>query len=199
MLLVLHWLYLLNKHRSLDQRWRAFLAKLLVTNWISCRTSSPPVSLHLKGALPTGALHWLIPGSQGSLFTSCSSPWSLPASELWRLLPTYKFATSRKSPTQHARNRVKSWVSSKADDVDRYSSFYLVWFYFIPVLLNAWKIYRNSLCCIGVCGGRHSGWIGQRGGEKKGWIYETDSQTERTDLWLPRGKGWGRDGLGVWD
>ena len=29
---------------------------------------------------------------------------------------------------------------------------------------------------------------------------ETDSQTQRIDLWLPRGKGvWGRDGLGVWD
>ena len=28
---------------------------------------------------------------------------------------------------------------------------------------------------------------------------ETDSQTQRTDLWLPRGRGWGRDGLGVWD
>ena len=26
---------------------------------------------------------------------------------------------------------------------------------------------------------------------------ETDSQTQRTDLWLPRGGG--RDGLGVWD
>ena len=28
---------------------------------------------------------------------------------------------------------------------------------------------------------------------------ETDSQTQRTDLWLPRGGGWGRDGLRVWD
>ena len=30
---------------------------------------------------------------------------------------------------------------------------------------------------------------------------ETDSQTERTGLWLPRGRGgeWRRDGLGVWD
>ena len=28
---------------------------------------------------------------------------------------------------------------------------------------------------------------------------ETNSQTERTDLWLPRGEGWGRDGFGVWD
>ena len=29
---------------------------------------------------------------------------------------------------------------------------------------------------------------------------ETDSQTERTDLWLPRGRGErGREGLGVWD
>ena len=27
---------------------------------------------------------------------------------------------------------------------------------------------------------------------------ETDSQTQRSDLWLPRGKKW-RDGLGVWD
>ena len=26
---------------------------------------------------------------------------------------------------------------------------------------------------------------------------EADSQTQRTDLWLPRGKG--GDGLGVWD
>ena len=26
---------------------------------------------------------------------------------------------------------------------------------------------------------------------------ETDSQTHRTDLWLPR--GWGREVLGVWD
>ena len=32
-------------------------------------------------------------------------------------------------------------------------------------------------------------------------IYETeiDSQTQRTDLWLPREGGWGRDGLGVGD
>ena len=28
---------------------------------------------------------------------------------------------------------------------------------------------------------------------------ETDSQTQRTDLWLPRGRvGWGRDRVGVW-
>ena len=27
---------------------------------------------------------------------------------------------------------------------------------------------------------------------------ETDSQTERTNPWLPIG-AWGRDGLGVWD
>ena len=29
---------------------------------------------------------------------------------------------------------------------------------------------------------------------------ETDSQTQRTDWWLPQGRGeWGREGLGVWD
>ena len=28
---------------------------------------------------------------------------------------------------------------------------------------------------------------------------ETDSQTQKTTLWLPKGKGWGRDKLGVWD
>ena len=28
---------------------------------------------------------------------------------------------------------------------------------------------------------------------------ETDSQTEKTNLWLPKGKGEGRDKLGVWD
>ena len=28
-------------------------------------------------------------------------------------------------------------------------------------------------------------------------ICETDSQTWRTDLWLPS-RGWGRDGVGVW-
>ena len=29
---------------------------------------------------------------------------------------------------------------------------------------------------------------------------ETDSQTLRTDLWLPRGRrGWGRDRWGAWD
>ena len=29
---------------------------------------------------------------------------------------------------------------------------------------------------------------------------ETDSQTQRIDLWLPRGMGvWRRDRLGVWD
>ena len=35
--------------------------------------------------------------------------------------------------------------------------------------------------------------------DTNGFIYETetDSQTERTDLWLPR--GWGRVGSGVWD
>ena len=32
-------------------------------------------------------------------------------------------------------------------------------------------------------------------------IYETEtnSQVWKTDLWLPRGSGWGRDQLGVWD
>ena len=33
-------------------------------------------------------------------------------------------------------------------------------------------------------------------------IYEkkkTDSQTYRTDLWLPKGKGEGREGMGVWN
>ena len=28
---------------------------------------------------------------------------------------------------------------------------------------------------------------------------ETDSQTQRTDLWFPRGRGWGKEGLVVWD
>ena len=32
---------------------------------------------------------------------------------------------------------------------------------------------------------------------------ETDSQTSKTNLWLPKGKGWGggggQDKLGVWD
>ena len=28
---------------------------------------------------------------------------------------------------------------------------------------------------------------------------ETDSQTSKTNLWLPKGKGGGRDKLGVWD
>ena len=28
---------------------------------------------------------------------------------------------------------------------------------------------------------------------------ETDSETQKTDLWLPRGKRRGRDGLGAWD
>ena len=28
---------------------------------------------------------------------------------------------------------------------------------------------------------------------------ETDPQTQRTDLGLPRGRGWGRDGVGGWD
>ena len=27
---------------------------------------------------------------------------------------------------------------------------------------------------------------------------ETDAQTQRTDLWLPGGRGVGREGLGVW-
>ena len=27
---------------------------------------------------------------------------------------------------------------------------------------------------------------------------ETDSQTQRTDLWPPRGRGRGRGGVGVW-
>ena len=28
---------------------------------------------------------------------------------------------------------------------------------------------------------------------------ETDSQMQKTNLWLPKGKGRGRDKLGVWD
>ena len=28
---------------------------------------------------------------------------------------------------------------------------------------------------------------------------KTDLQILRTDLWLPRGRGWGREELGVWD
>ena len=28
---------------------------------------------------------------------------------------------------------------------------------------------------------------------------ETDSETQKTNLWLPKGKGDGRDKLGVWD
>ena len=28
---------------------------------------------------------------------------------------------------------------------------------------------------------------------------ETDSQTSKPNLWSPKGKGWGRDKLGVWD
>ena len=32
-------------------------------------------------------------------------------------------------------------------------------------------------------------------------IYKTeiDSQTQKTNFWLPKGKGWERDKLGVWD
>ena len=29
--------------------------------------------------------------------------------------------------------------------------------------------------------------------------YETDSQTQRLGLWFPRGRGCGKEGLGVWD
>ena len=29
-------------------------------------------------------------------------------------------------------------------------------------------------------------------------IYKTDSQTQKTNLWLPKGKGWGRGKLAVW-
>ena len=28
---------------------------------------------------------------------------------------------------------------------------------------------------------------------------ETDSQTQKTNLWLPKGKGEGKNKLGVWD
>ena len=28
---------------------------------------------------------------------------------------------------------------------------------------------------------------------------ETDSQTSKTNLWIPKGKGWERAKLGVWD
>lgn len=28
---------------------------------------------------------------------------------------------------------------------------------------------------------------------------ETDSQTQKSDFWLPRGRGWGREGVGVWE
>ena len=28
---------------------------------------------------------------------------------------------------------------------------------------------------------------------------EIDSQTQKTNLWLPKGKGEGRDKLGIWD
>ena len=28
---------------------------------------------------------------------------------------------------------------------------------------------------------------------------EIDPQTQKTNLWLPMGKGWGRDKLGIWD
>ena len=27
---------------------------------------------------------------------------------------------------------------------------------------------------------------------------ETDSQTQKTDLWFPRERGWRKDGFGVW-
>ena len=40
---------------------------------------------------------------------------------------------------------MQSRVIGKAVDVDRYAVFLLSVFYFIPALLNAWKIYRNSL------------------------------------------------------
>ena len=37
--------------------------------------------------------------------------------------------------------------------------------------------------------------------DTNGLIYkiETDSQTSKTNLWLPKGKGEGKDGSGVWD
>ena len=37
--------------------------------------------------------------------------------------------------------------------------------------------------------------------DKNELIYntETDSQTQKTNLWPPKGKGMGRDKLGVWD
>ena len=28
---------------------------------------------------------------------------------------------------------------------------------------------------------------------------ETDSQTQKTNLWLPKGKGWAGDKLGIWE
>ena len=35
--------------------------------------------------------------------------------------------------------------------------------------------------------------------EKKKEKTETDSEIQKTNLWLPKGKGGGRDKLGVWD
>ena len=31
------------------------------------------------------------------------------------------------------------------------------------------------------------------------FIYKTDPQAQKTNLWLPKGKGGRRDKLGVWD
>ena len=30
------------------------------------------------------------------------------------------------------------------------------------------------------------------------FLKNESAQTERADLWLPRGRGWGREGVGVW-
>ena len=42
-------------------------------------------------------------------------------------------------------------------------------------------------------------WNLQSGTSEFTYKTETDSQTQKTNLWLPKGKGAGRDKLEVWD
>ena len=42
-------------------------------------------------------------------------------------------------------------------------------------------------------------WNLKNGANELIYKIETDSQTQQTNLWLPKGKGQGKDKLGVWD
>ena len=109
-----------------------------------------------------------------------------------------------------------TWKQPKRPSTDEWMK---MWYIHNGILLGHKKEQNNAFCGnMDAMRDHHIKWVSQRkttyishvdaiyhmwylkyGTNEHICKTETDSQTQRTELWLPGGGGWRRGGLGVWD